>query len=152
MQPKLIWHGVAVGLLAATLMAGEARAQAALTGVVSSNEEDAMEGVLVSAKREGSTITTTVVTDAQGRYSFPAARMQPGKYTISIRAVGYKLDSAKTVDVPAGGAAPPISSSARSRPWCRNSPTANGCSAFPAPTSRRRSSRCAWVATRCSGF
>jgi virginiamycin B lyase len=103
MQPKLFWHGMAVGLLAAGLTAGEARAQAALTGIVSSNEEGAMEGVLVSAKREGSTITTTVVTDTQGRYSFPAARMQPGKYTISIRAVGYKLDSAKTVDVPAGG-------------------------------------------------
>lgn len=103
MQPRLFWQGVAIGLLAAALTAGEARAQAALTGVVSSNEEGAMEGVLVSAKREGSTITTTVVTDARGRYSFPAARMQPGKYTISIRAVGYKLDSAKTVDVPAGG-------------------------------------------------
>jgi virginiamycin B lyase len=103
MQPKLFWHGVAVGLLAAGLTAGEARAQAALTGVVSSNEEGAMEGVLVSVKREGSTITTTVVTDAQGHYSFPAARIEPGKYTISIRAVGYKLDSAKTVDVPAGG-------------------------------------------------
>jgi streptogramin lyase len=104
MQPKFLWHGVAVGLLAAGLTAGEARAQAALTGLVSSGEEGAMEGVLVSAKREGSTITTTVVTDAQGRYSFPAARIEPGKYTISIRAVGYKLDSAKTVDVPAGGA------------------------------------------------
>jgi virginiamycin B lyase len=74
MQPKFLWHGVAVGLLAAGLTAGEARAQAALTGLVSSGEEGAMEGVLVSAKREGSTITTTVVTDAQGRYSFPAAR------------------------------------------------------------------------------
>jgi streptogramin lyase len=104
MQPKFLWHGVAVGLLAAGLTAGEAQAQAALTGLVSSGEEGAMEGVLVSAKREGSTITTTVVTDAQGRYSFPAARVQPGKYTISIRAVGYKLDSAKTVDLPAGGA------------------------------------------------
>ena len=104
MQPKFLWHGVAVGLLAAGLTAGEAQAQAALTGLVSSGEEGAMEGVLVSAKREGSTITTTVVTDAQGRYSFPAARIEPGKYTISIRAVGYKLDSAKTVDVPPGGA------------------------------------------------
>jgi virginiamycin B lyase len=104
MRPRLFWHGVAVGLLAAGLTAGEARAQAALTGIVSSGEEGAMEGVLVGAKREGSTITTTVVTDAQGRYSFPAARMQPGKYTISIRAVGYKLDSAKTVDVSPGGA------------------------------------------------
>src|SRR5499426_4631549 len=102
MRPKHIWLGVAAALLATGLAAGGAAAQNALTGIVSSSEEGAMEGVLVSAKREGSTITTTVVTDAQGRYSFPAARMEPGKYTISIRAVGYKLDSAKTLDVPAG--------------------------------------------------
>ena len=63
-----------------------------------------MEGVLVSAKKEGSTITTTVATDAQGRYSFPSARMEPGKYTISIRAIGYKLDGGKSIEVPAGSA------------------------------------------------
>ncbi len=58
--------------------------------------------MLVSARKEGSTITTTVVTDEQGRYGFPVARMEPGNYTISIRAIGYKLDGAKTIDVPAG--------------------------------------------------
>jgi virginiamycin B lyase len=42
------------------------------------------------------------VTDGQGRYSFPAARMEPGKYTVSIRAIGYKLDGPKTVEVEAG--------------------------------------------------
>ena len=61
-----------------------------------------MEGVLVSAKKDGASITTTVATDAQGRYSFPAGRIEPGKYAISIRAVGYKLDGPKTVDVPTG--------------------------------------------------
>jgi len=86
-------------------MSSGARAQAALTGLVSSSEEGAMEGVLVSAKKEGSTITTTMVTDEQGRYSFPAARMEAGKYTISIRAIGYKLDGPKTVDVPSGSPA-----------------------------------------------
>ena len=40
-----------------------------------------MEGVVVSAKHDGSTITISVVTDAQGRYAFPAARLEPGKYT-----------------------------------------------------------------------
>src|SRR5262245_8785061 len=100
MQPKFLWRGMAVGLLAAGLAAGEVRAQAALTGLVSSNEEGAMEGVLVSAKRDGATFTTTVVTDAQGRYGFPAARMEPGKYTISIRAVGYKLDRRRPWTVP----------------------------------------------------
>jgi virginiamycin B lyase len=105
MQPKRHWHALAVGVLAVGLTAGAAQAQTALSGLVSSSEEGAMEGVLVSAKREGSGITTTVVTDAQGRYSFPAARLQPGKYSISIRAIGYKLDGTKTVDVPAGGSA-----------------------------------------------
>src|SRR5262249_57097538 len=83
-----------------------ARAEGAVTGLVASSEEGAMEGVLVSAKKEGSTITTTMVTDEQGRYSFPAARMEAGKYTISIRAIGYKLDGPKTVDVPSGSTAP----------------------------------------------
>src|SRR5262252_9155561 len=98
-QHRHVWLALAV--LAGGLSG--AHAQEALTGRVSSNEEGAMEGVLVSAKKDGATITTTVVTDAQGRYGFPAARLSPGKYTISIRAIGYKLDSAKTVEVPAGG-------------------------------------------------
>ena len=43
-----------------------ASAQTALSGQVSSSEEGAMEGVLVSAKKEGSTITTTVVSNDKG--------------------------------------------------------------------------------------
>src|SRR5262247_2074522 len=105
MRVRQRWLGGALGLLAAALMSSGAQAQAALTGLVSSSEEGAMEGVLVSAKKEGSTITTTVVTDGQGRYSFPAARLEAGKYTISIRAIGYKLDGPKTVDVPIGNTA-----------------------------------------------
>ena len=49
-----------------------------------------MEGVLVSAKKDGSTITTTVVSDDKGHYSFPAGRLEPGHYTLTIRAVGYR--------------------------------------------------------------
>src|SRR4029450_2663393 len=106
MRPKLFWLAAAVcGVVFAAGWSGGAQAQNALTGLVSSNEEGPMEGVLVSAKKEGSTITTTVVTNEQGRYSFPAARMEPGKYTISIRAIGYKLDGPKTVDVPTGNTA-----------------------------------------------
>lgn len=62
-----------------------------LTGIVSSESEGPMEGVLVSAKKTPGTITVTVVSDAQGRYRFPAERLEPGKYQISIRAVGYDL-------------------------------------------------------------
>ena len=69
---------------------------AALTGQVSSTEEAAMEGVLVSAKKAGSTITVTVVSDADGRFSFPAGKLAPGQYTLRIRAVGYELDGAES--------------------------------------------------------
>src|SRR5262245_1266569 len=57
---------------------GPAMAQApspsALSGKVNSQEEGAMEGVLVSAKRAGSPMTITVVSDASGQYSFPRER------------------------------------------------------------------------------
>ncbi|HYT54708.1 MAG TPA: carboxypeptidase regulatory-like domain-containing protein [Verrucomicrobiae bacterium] len=64
----------------------------ALTGQVSSTEEGPMEGVLVSAKTDGSTVTITVISDQQGRYRFPAAKLAPGEYSISIRAIGYELE------------------------------------------------------------
>ena len=74
---------------------------AALTGVVSSTEEPAMEGVLVSATRAGSNITVTVVTGADGRYSFPQSRLAPGQYGLAVRAVGYELDQPTKADVSA---------------------------------------------------
>src|SRR5205085_6124185 len=64
---------------------------AALAGTVSSAQEGKMEGVVVSAKRPGSTIMVSVSTDAQGQYSFPQDRLAPGAYDITIRAVGYTL-------------------------------------------------------------
>jgi virginiamycin B lyase len=76
----------------------------ALTGHVSSAAEGPMEGVLVSAKKAGSTITTTVVTDRQGRYRFPAARLEAGQYALRIRAAGFDLQGAATADVVANTA------------------------------------------------
>ena len=52
-----------------------------------------MEGVLVSAKKAGSTITITVVSDKDGRFSFPASKLEPGQYALRIRAIGYDLDN-----------------------------------------------------------
>lgn len=65
--------------------------QAALTGEVRSQEEGPMEGVLVTVRQEGASFTVTVVSDDQGRYSFPPGRLEPGPYSVSIRAVGYEL-------------------------------------------------------------
>ena len=70
-----------------------AEGQAALTGIVSSEAEGKMEGVVVTARRPGSIVQVSVTTDAEGRYSFPRNRLQPGEYTLSIRAVGYDIDS-----------------------------------------------------------
>jgi streptogramin lyase len=77
---------------------------AALAGQVSSQEEGPMEGVVVSAKREGSTVTVSVVSDRQGRYRFPQAKLPQGKYALSIRAVGYEMDGPRSVDVAAQAA------------------------------------------------
>jgi len=74
-------------------------AAAALTGRVTSQEEGAMEGVVVSAKKDGSTITVSVVSNQQGVYSFPVNRLEPGHYSLKIRAVGYDLDGVGTADV-----------------------------------------------------
>src|SRR5436190_16988169 len=70
-----------------------------LSGRVTSAEEGAMEGVLVSAKKVSSTITVTVVSDAEGRYRFPDKKLTPGKYTLSVRAVGYEIDGPSAVEV-----------------------------------------------------
>ncbi|MBI3939679.1 MAG: carboxypeptidase regulatory-like domain-containing protein [Acidobacteria bacterium] len=79
----------------------EVSGPAALEGQVSSTEEGFMEGVLVSAQRAGSTVSVTVVSDAQGRYNFPQNRLQPGRHFLSIRAVGYELNEPREVEVTA---------------------------------------------------
>ena len=76
-----------------------------LSGTVASDREGPMEGVLVSAKKQGSTITVTVVSDAKGAYAFPAGRLEPGSYKLAIRASGYALDGADAVELAAGKAA-----------------------------------------------
>jgi hypothetical protein len=73
--------------------------------VISSAEEGPMEGVVVSARKDGATITVSVVTDKEGKYTFPAARLEPGRYRLSIRAGGYELESPKAVDLSAAQSA-----------------------------------------------
>ncbi len=88
-------------VMGATVDLSLAQGAAALTGVVTSDQEGPMEGVLVTAKKAGATIATTVVTDKEGRYSFPASRLEPGDYTIKIRAAGYDLDGKGAAQVAA---------------------------------------------------
>jgi streptogramin lyase len=91
-----------LSLLAAQAILGPAPAAAqaaALTGRVSSPGEGPMEGVVVSATKTGSSVTISVVSDAQGRFSFPVAKLATGDYKLRIRATGYELDGAFTTDV-----------------------------------------------------
>jgi virginiamycin B lyase len=82
--------------------AAQAQTGAAISGTVSSAQEGAMEGVLVTAKKDGAHISTTVVSDEKGHYAFPADRLEPGRYAIKIRATGYIPASRIAADVAAG--------------------------------------------------
>jgi len=101
---KALLLTVSAGLLA-LLTDAHAQGGAALQGAVNSAKEGPMEGVVVTAKKDGSTIAVSVATDKTGHYSFPAGRLEPGHYTLKIRATGYDLDGAPAADVKAGAAA-----------------------------------------------
>src|SRR5450631_1011497 len=96
MRKEHLLLSTAVGLAVALLTAGPGAVQAqaqALSGQVTS-AQGPLEGVLVTAKKAGSTIAYTIATDDKGRYSFPSAKIDPGEYTLRIRATGYDLDGA----------------------------------------------------------
>src|SRR5919109_1583450 len=100
---------IAGGALAAILfqtsyarLHAQAQTPSVLSGQVTSTEEGPMEGVVITAKRDGSTISISVVTNAAGRFAFPAARLEPGHYALKAWAAGYELDGAKTADVASG--------------------------------------------------
>ena len=103
MQPHNIRSALSGALIAISPMIVPAAAQApmGLTGQVGSTAEGAMEGVLVSARKDGSSVTVTVASDHAGRFGFPSAKLAPGRYTIAIRAVGYELEGGQSVDVSA---------------------------------------------------
>src|SRR5229473_7520152 len=68
--------------------ASTASADQLLTGSITSASGQKLEGVQVSAKKEGATITTSVYTDLNGEYFFPA--MADGKYGVWAQALGFE--------------------------------------------------------------
>ena len=48
-----------------------------LSGQVTSSEEGAMEGVMVTAKKAGSTVAVSVASEADGKFSFRPPRSSP---------------------------------------------------------------------------
>jgi len=104
-------EGILLSLLAASasllapISSAPSRAQhpqAALIGHITSDREGTMQGVVVSARKDGSTITVSVVSDDRGRFAFPASKLVGGHYRLTIRAAGYDLDGAPAIDVVPG--------------------------------------------------
>ena len=131
------------------LLGAQGHADLALTGTVVSAEDGAMEGVLISARRAGSTLTTTVVSDHDGRYRFPAAKLEPGQYSVAIRAIGYDLARETTVSIGQARRRQPTCRFEKPRTSPRSSPMPSGSRAFRAPRIRKRPSAVARTAT-CS--
>ncbi|MBW8906302.1 MAG: carboxypeptidase regulatory-like domain-containing protein [Betaproteobacteria bacterium] len=67
--------------------------------------DGALEGVVVSARKEGSPVSVSVVSNAAGEYAFPAGRLEPGRYGMRIRATGYELDGLVSMELADAGAA-----------------------------------------------
>ena len=77
-----------VAAVAAIGLAVPASADQLLTGSIASASGQKLEGVQISAKKEGSTITTSVYTDQNGDYFFPA--LPDGKYNVWAQALGFE--------------------------------------------------------------
>src|SRR6202162_1864801 len=88
---KLIRVALVAFVLAAILplMAHAAPDGTLLTGTVKSASGAKMSGVTVSAKIEGTTITTSVFTDEDGAFYFPA--MNAGHYEVWAQADGFEI-------------------------------------------------------------
>ncbi len=93
-------HGLAKAVLlasAAAIMIAPAPASAAdhiLSGSVTSAAGEKLNGVTVSAKLEGSTITNSVYTDESGNYYFPP--MASGKYKVWAQALELRARATAT--------------------------------------------------------
>jgi virginiamycin B lyase len=69
------------------------QAGALLSGSVKSDSGAKLDGVTVSARGAGQTITTSVFTDEDGNYFFP--RMAEGKYRVWAQAEGFEAGKAE---------------------------------------------------------
>jgi streptogramin lyase len=83
----------AVVLCGALPAIGAALPNTGLMGTVKSSQGKLLEGVPVSAKAQGSTITTSVYTNRSGEYYFPP--LPAGQYHLWTQAVGFEFTDAE---------------------------------------------------------
>src|SRR5947209_16728536 len=67
---------------------GASAADVVLSGAISSPSGEKLGGVTVSAKQDGTTITTSVYTDETGNYYFPP--LPAGKYSVWAQALSFE--------------------------------------------------------------
>jgi streptogramin lyase len=79
---------VALSLGVATLISPAFAADVILSGAVKSAAGEKMGGVMISAKGEGQTITTSIYTDDAGNYYFPP--LPEGKYRVWAQALTFE--------------------------------------------------------------
>jgi virginiamycin B lyase len=84
----------------ATLATSALAADHVLSGAISAQAGQKLGGITVSAKRDGSTITTSVYTDETGNYYFPP--LAAGKYKVWAQALGFERSNGE-VDLAANG-------------------------------------------------
>src|SRR5437870_2456552 len=70
----------------------KAAAGGILAGTVKSSSGEKLSGATVSAKLDGSNVTTSIFTDEQGSYYFPV--MDGGKYHVWAQVVTYQTGKA----------------------------------------------------------
>ncbi|MFN2328402.1 MAG: hydrolase [Chromatocurvus sp.] len=88
---------------------GAAFGQAVLDGIVSSEAEGVMEGVVVIATPETGSRSVAVTSGADGRFSFPANRLPAGRYKVGVRAAGWELAGGiRSLDIPRPEAIGPL--------------------------------------------
>ena len=76
------------GAASLIVVTGAQAADRALSGTITSASGQKLDGVTVSAKQEGSTITTSVYTDGTGTYYFPL--LPSGRYQVWAQALGFE--------------------------------------------------------------
>ena len=79
---------VAAGLVASSFAGAAQAADQLLSGTIASASGEKLGGVTVSAKAQGTTITTSVYTDDKGDYYFPP--LPAGKYNVWAQALAFE--------------------------------------------------------------
>jgi hypothetical protein len=79
---------VAAGLVASSFAGAARAADQLLSGTIASASGEKLGGVTVSAKAQGTTITTSVYTDDKGDYYFPP--LPAGKYNVWAQALAFE--------------------------------------------------------------